>query len=98
MERVTPVRTCLIIGGALLVLTLTTYIAAFVNLGPFNTLVALAIATIKAILIVLFFMHARYSTGITRIVIFAGLVWLTILIAGTMDDFITRGWLGIPGK
>ncbi len=98
MEQVTPVRTYILICGALLLLTLTTYLAAFVNLGPFNTLVALAIAAIKAILIALFFMHARYSTGITRIVIFAGLVWLGILIAGTMNDFITRGWLGVPGK
>ncbi len=98
MEHVTPVRTYILVCGALLVLTLATYIAAFVNLGPFNTLVALGIAAIKAILIALFFMHARYSTGITRIVIFAGLVWLVILISGTMNDFITRGWLGIPGK
>ncbi len=97
-EHITPKRTYLIIGAILLVLTATTYGAAFLNLGPFHTLVALGIAAAKAILIILFFMHARYSQGITRIVMGAGLLWLGILIVGTMDDFLSRGWLGIPGK
>ncbi|MBI5030852.1 MAG: cytochrome C oxidase subunit IV family protein [Chloroflexi bacterium] len=98
MEPITPARTYLGVFVALLILTLATFAVSFVNLGPFNAVVALAIASSKAILIVLFFMHARYSTGITRIVIVAGLVWLFILIAGTLDDYITRGWLGVPGK
>lgn len=98
MEKVTPIRTYLLVCGALLFFTLATYTASLVNLGPFHTLVALAIAVIKAALIILYFMHARYSTGITRIVIAGGLVWLIILIAGTLDDFITRGWFGVPGK
>jgi cytochrome c oxidase subunit 4 len=97
-EQITPKRTYILICAALLLLTLLTYAAAFVSLGPLNTLIALAIAAIKAVLIIMFFMHARYSTGITRVVIGAGLLWLGILIIGTMDDFITRGWLGIPGK
>ena len=98
MEKITSARTYLFVYGALLLLTFSTYAASFVNLGIFNTLVGLAIAAAKAILIALFFMHARYSTGITRIVIFAGLVWLIILISGTFDDYMTRGWLGVPGK
>ncbi len=97
-EKVTPVRTYLIIGAILLFFTLATYLLAYVNLGPWNTVVALGIAAIKASLIMLFFMNARFSGGITRIVILGGLLWLGILIVGTMDDFVTRGWLGIPGK
>ncbi len=98
MEQVTPKRTYLLVCGALLLLTFLTYEAAFLNLGPLQTPVALLIAAIKASLIILFFMHARYSTGITRIVIIAGLLWFGILLIGTMDDYITRGWLGVPGK
>lgn len=97
-EHVTPVKTYVLVCVALLVLALTTYTAAFVNLGALQTPVALGIATAKALLIILFFMHARYSTGIMRVVIGAGLLWLGILIVGIMDDLITRGWLGIPGK
>ncbi len=97
-EQVTPKRTYLIIGAILLVLTALTYGAAFVNLGPLQTVVALGIAIVKALLIILFFMHARFSQGITRVAIGAGLLWLGILIVGTLHDYITRGSLGIPGK
>ncbi len=97
-EHVTPVKTYVLVCVALLVLASITYVAAFINLGVWQTPVALAIAVAKAFLIVLFFMHARYSTGIMRVVIGAGLLWLGLLMVGTMDDLITRGWLGIPGK
>ncbi len=97
-ERVTYPVTYLVVCLALLVLTFATYEAAFMNLGPWHTIVALGIAAVKAILIALFFMHARYSTGITRVVIAGGLLWLGILIIGTLDDVLTRGWAGIPGK
>ena len=97
-QQITPKRIYILICAVLLMLTGLTYAAAMVNLGPLNTLIALAIAATKAVLIIMFFMHARYSTGITRVVIGAGLLWLGILIIGTMEDFITRGWLGIPGK
>lgn len=97
-ERITSPVTYLLVTVALLVLTFATYEAAFLNLGVWHTVVALAIAAVKASLIALFFMHARYSTGITRVVIAGGLLWLGILIIGTLDDVITRGWPGIPGK
>ncbi len=97
-EQITPKRTYLTIGAILLALTALTYGASFVNLGPLQTLVALGIAIAKALLIILFFMQARFAQGITRVVIGAGLLWLGILIVGTMHDFITRGALGIPGK
>ncbi len=97
-ERVTFPVTYLLVCAALLVLTFATYEAAFLNLGVWQTVVALGIAAVKAILIVLYFMHARYSTGITRVVIAGGLLWLGILMVGTLDDVITRGWPGVPGK
>ncbi len=97
-EPITPKITYIITGVILLVLTLTTYLVAFINLGPWNTVVALGIAAVKAILIILIFMQARFSHGITRVVMGAGLLWLGILIIGTMDDIVTRGWLGVPGK
>jgi cytochrome c oxidase subunit 4 len=92
-DHVTPKRTYLVIGTALLMLTLITYQIAFINLGPWSTVVALGIATSKALLIVLFFMHARYSSGLTWLVIVAAVAWLALLVAGTMDDFVTRSWL-----
>lgn len=97
-EHITPVRTYVLIWIILLILTVATTAIAFVDLGPWNTLVALAIAAAKAMLVALFFMHARFSRGITRVVIAGGLLWLGLLIMGTMDDLITRGWLGVPGK
>ncbi len=97
-EHVTPKITYVIIGVILLGLTLATYLAALVDLGPWNTVIALGIAAIKATLIALIFMQLRYSQGLTRIVLGAGLLWLGILIVGTLDDFATRGLVGVPGK
>jgi cytochrome c oxidase subunit IV len=75
---------------ALLVFTVTTAAVSFVDLGPFNIVVALAIATIKASLVVLFFMHARYIPGRTQLVIIAGIFWLAIMLSLTLTDYTTR--------
>jgi cytochrome c oxidase subunit IV len=82
----------------LLVLTVVTTLVAFVDLGPFSVVVALVIAVCKMLLVALFFMHLRYSTWLTRLVIFGGLMWLGILLLLTLTDFVSRGWLGTPGK
>ena len=82
--------------GALLVLTATTVIVATIDLGPFNTIVALIIALLKASLVVLFFMHVRYSPRIIGLTIFAGLLWLAILIGLTLTDYLSRSWLPGP--
>lgn len=79
-----------IVGGALLVLTLSTYLAALVDLGVGNLIVALLIAAAKASLIVLFFMHARYSSKLIWIVIGAALLWFGILFTLTMSDYVAR--------
>ncbi|MFI5118067.1 MAG: cytochrome C oxidase subunit IV family protein [Terriglobales bacterium] len=74
----------------LLLLTGTTVWAAFVNLGRFNIVVALAIASVKATLVVLFFMHAKYSPKRTKLIILAGIFWLALLLGMTLSDYITR--------
>jgi cytochrome c oxidase subunit 4 len=83
---------------ALLLLTLTTYGAAFIDLGPGNVAVALAIAIGKAALVALFFMHLRYSPTLTWVVTGGGLFWLGILLTLTLGDYLTRGWLAGVGK
>jgi cytochrome c oxidase subunit 4 len=82
------------IFAALMTLTLLTVMVARIDLGPFNTIVALTIAVTKAVLVVLFFMHVRHSTRLTKLVVAGGFLWLAILIGLTMSDFTTRGWLG----
>ena len=74
----------------LMLLTAITVAAAFVNLGRFNIVVALAIATVKATLVVLFFMHAKYSPKRTKMVILAGIFWLMILLFMTLSDYASR--------
>jgi cytochrome c oxidase subunit IV len=76
---------------ALLCLTVITAAVSFVDLGPFNTVVALVIATVKALLVVLFFMHVKYtSEKLTKIVIVSAIFWLFLLLALSMADYTTR--------
>ena len=83
---------------ALLVATGVTTAVARVDLGGFSVVVALGIASVKMVLVALFFMHVRHSTKLTRLVVLGGLLWLGILLLLTMTDFATRGILGVPGK
>jgi cytochrome c oxidase subunit 4 len=77
----------------LLLLTGVTVGAAFINLGPLNPIVALSIATIKALLVTLFFMHVKYtSEKMTKVVIVAGVFWLLLLLSLAMADYATRLW------
>ena len=93
-EHVVPVPVYVAIFLTLLALTATTTAIAFVDLGPWNTVVALGIAVVKASLVVLFFMHLKYSPLLNRTVLLGGLFWLAIMIGLTMTDFATRGWIG----
>jgi cytochrome c oxidase subunit 4 len=94
-QHVVPPRVYFAVFAALIVLTATTTAVSFLDLGPWNTVVALGIAFLKATLVVLFFMHVKYSPRLTQIVIAGGLFWLAILLALTLSDFMTRGWLPI---
>jgi len=78
------------IFASLMVLTAATVAAAYVNLGALNIVVALAIATLKATLVVLYFMHARYSPKRTQLVIICAVFWLAIMLALTLSDYTTR--------
>ncbi len=86
----------LLIFFSLLVFTGITIWVAFLNLGPLNTVAAISIAVFKALLVVLYFMHLRYSSRLTWVFAGAGIFWLVILITLTMTDFMSRDWLGIP--
>lgn len=83
---------------ALLLLTFATYSIAFIDLGPGNVIVALAIAVGKALLVALFFMHLRYSPKLMWVVTGGGLFWLGILLALTLSDYLTRGWMAGVGQ
>lgn len=89
--HVSPKSVYYSIFGALMVLTAITVAAAFVELGAFNFPVALAIATIKATLVVLFFMHVKYSSHLTKLVVVTSLFFLFILLGETFMDYATRG-------
>ncbi len=91
-NHIVPVKVYLGVFLALLLLTGATTAVAFENLGPLNTVAALAIAVTKALLVILFFMHVRSSGPMTRIVIVAGFLWLTILLTLTLSDYLTRPW------
>jgi cytochrome c oxidase subunit 4 len=79
--------------GALIVGTALTVLVAFYDLGALNNIVMLLIASVKALLVVLFFMHVRWSTRLTWVVAASGFVWLIIMFGLTMTDYLTRGWV-----
>jgi len=93
MEKVVEwkvyVWTCI----ALLALLALTWAIAYVNLGPFNLIVALAVAIAKAIIIALFFMHIKGSSRLLHFAAVAGVIWLLFLISLTLGDYATRGWV-----
>jgi cytochrome c oxidase subunit 4 len=96
-EEITPVRTYVLVAFALVLLTLGTIGASYLPLGPFHAIVALAFAVVKASLIVYFFMNIRHSGPMMKIVVIVALFWFGILMAGTLNDYLTRTWLGMPG-
>ncbi len=95
-HHVLPVRLYATIVSCLFAFTAITVLAAFVDLGAFNTPIALAIAIFKASLVVLFFMHVRYNTPLMWVFAGAGFFWLLILLALTLQDYVSRGWEAAP--
>jgi len=88
--HIVPTRVYYVIFGILMICTFLTVQIAFVDLGAINTIAALGIAVLKAVLVALFFMHAKYSSRVTWMVIFGGLSFLVILLALTMTDYLAR--------
>jgi cytochrome c oxidase subunit 4 len=91
-DHIVPTRVYYLVFAALMVGTYLTVQAAYLDLGPFNAMIALGIAVIKATLVVLFFMHVKYSTRLTWAVVAGSLFWLGILFALTFSDYLTRAW------
>jgi len=96
-EHFVPAKTYILVFVSLLFLTGLTTGVAYIDLGVFNTVVALVIAVAKMMLVVLFFMHMKYSSGMTRVVVIAGLFWLAIMISLTLADELTRWWTPTAG-
>jgi cytochrome c oxidase subunit IV len=91
-DHVVPRRVYYLIFLLLMVGTAITVAVAYVDLGPLNAVVALTIAVAKATLVVLYFMHVRYSTRLTWAVVAGSVFWLGILLALTFSDYLTRTW------
>lgn len=89
-------RTYYQVFAALVGLTILTVAVSFVELGRFHATVALAIAVLKALLVVLFFMHLWDSKPLVRLVAAAGFFWLAIMMAITFSDYLSRDWVGAP--
>ena len=92
-EHIVSKKTYALIFGILLLLTGLTTAIGYVDLGRMNVVVALAIAALKGVLVVLFFMHLAYSRRLTQLTIVAALAWLTLLISLTLADVWTRAWI-----
>ena len=92
-EHVVPYTVYLAVFGALMVLTVLTVVVAFFDLGNLNVTVALTVAVMKASLVVLFFMHAKYQSQIIKLVVLSSIVWLGFLFVITLSDYLTRGWM-----
>jgi cytochrome c oxidase subunit 4 len=86
----------LAVFGSLMVLTVVTVAASRYDFGPWNTVVAMAIAVLKATLVVLFFMHVKWSSRLVRLMVAAAFAWLALLIAGTLSDYDSRGRVNPP--
>ncbi len=99
---IVPLRLYIGIFVALMLLTALTVTVAFFDLGggslhAANAMAAISIAVAKALLVVLYFMHVRYSSRLTWVFVGAGAFWFLILLVLTLSDYLSRGWIPIPG-
>ena len=94
--HVSPLKLYIGIFTALMVLTTVTVLVAYVNLGEWNKVVALGIASFKATLVVLYFMHVKYASRMTKLIVVTGLFFLAILLSLTMADYSSREWVNPP--
>jgi cytochrome c oxidase subunit 4 len=89
--KIVPIRLYVLVWVALMIFLLLTWGAAQFDLGPFNVLTAMTIAVIKMLLVMLYFMHVRYSNRLVWLFAGAGFLWLLINFTLTMSDYTTRG-------
>jgi cytochrome c oxidase subunit 4 len=95
--HISPKSTYYTIFGALMACTVLTVGAALTNLGNLNFPVALAIAVFKATLVILFFMHVKYASRMTKLVVMTAFFFLGIMLTLTLSDYLSRGWFTAPG-
>jgi cytochrome c oxidase subunit 4 len=91
-RHIVPLKVYYAIFGLLMLCTYLTVQIAFMDLGVLNTIAALGIATFKATIVILYFMHVKYGTRLTWAVVLGSIFWLAILLALTMADYLTRVW------
>ena len=97
-HHVVPRKVYFTIFGALMAMTFLTVQASFLDLGQFGLSVALAIAAVKATLVITWFMHVKYSNRLIALGIVGGFVWFLLLIGVVFSDYLSRGLLPYPGK
>lgn len=90
-HAIITLRTYTVVFAALLILLGLTMAGAFIPIAWLSTVIAFVIAAAKAILIVMYFMHVKESSTLVRVFVGAGLLWLGILVAGTLHDYLGRG-------
>lgn len=95
-HHVVPLLVYYKVFAALMVLLILTLAAAAVELGPFNIVIAMTIAVAKAVLVVLYFMHVRWSSQLVKFFAGATFFWLMILFSLTMADYFSRQWPAVP--
>jgi cytochrome c oxidase subunit 4 len=94
--HVSPLKIYFAVFAALMVLTTVTILVAYVDLGGMNKVVALGIASFKATLVVLYFMHVKYASRMTKLIVVSGFFFLMILLTLTMADYGSRDWVNPP--
>ena len=92
------IKTYILAWGALLGLALLTTLIGLLNLGPFTMIVAVAIATVKAVIIAAVFMNGVFEGKLVKVAIAASVIWFLIMVILTGNDYFTRGWVPFPGK
>ena len=97
-HHIVPKRVYYAVFVTLIILTWVTAFVSTIDLGRLNIYVAQSIAVFKASLVILFFMHVKYGTRLTKMIVGAGLFWLILLLFITMSDLWTRNMMGVPGR
>jgi len=95
-HKIVPVKNYVLVFLILITLTITTVAVSKIELGEFNFIVAMTIAVIKAVLVILFFMHVKGSSAMTKLFVGAGFFWMAILLVFVLSDYLSRGWLPRP--
>jgi cytochrome c oxidase subunit 4 len=95
-HHIVPISVYLWVFAALMVLLVLTLAAAAFDLGPFNIVIAMTIAVVKAGIVVLYFMHVRYSSHMVKFFAGATFFWLMIMFVLTLSDYFSRDWPTVP--